>query len=113
MTLTREQILQADDLKRVKVDVPEWGGEVYISVLSAAARDAIEADWAASDGKVEHLRSRVVARTLTDGAGNRLFGDEDIPEVAKKNSAAIDRLFSEAMKINGMSAGSVEDAEKN
>ena len=36
MALTREQILEADDLPTESLDVPEWGGEVLIRALNGA-----------------------------------------------------------------------------
>jgi hypothetical protein len=38
--LNREAILGAVDLKKELVKVPEWGGEVYISMMTGEARDA-------------------------------------------------------------------------
>ena len=35
MSLSRQNILEADDLKRRSVRVPEWGGEVYVRELTA------------------------------------------------------------------------------
>ena len=40
--LTKEQILESDDLKTEVVDVPEWGGEVTIRIMSGTERDAFE-----------------------------------------------------------------------
>jgi len=42
MTLNKEQILRADDLKTEEVDVPEWGGSVRVRVLTGTERDAFE-----------------------------------------------------------------------
>ena len=40
--LTREQILGSDDLKRQTVAVPEWGGDVFVRMLTGGERDAFE-----------------------------------------------------------------------
>ena len=32
--LTRDEILAADDIKTEDVEVPEWGGDVRVSVMS-------------------------------------------------------------------------------
>ena len=37
--LTKDQILAADDLGVLKLTVPEWGGDVYIRVMSVGERD--------------------------------------------------------------------------
>lgn len=36
--LTREQILQSDDLPRETVQVPEWGGEVQVTTQTIVSR---------------------------------------------------------------------------
>ncbi len=41
--LTREQILQSDDLPRETVQVPEWGGEVQVRTMTGTDRDAFVA----------------------------------------------------------------------
>ena len=41
--LTRNEILAVDDLQTQKVDVPEWGGSVYVRGLTGSERDALEA----------------------------------------------------------------------
>ena len=42
MVLSKEQILQADDLKTETVEVPEWGGDVLLRELRGRERDAFE-----------------------------------------------------------------------
>ena len=41
-SLSRDQILKAADLKVEKVDVPEWGGAIYLKVMSVGERDSYE-----------------------------------------------------------------------
>ena len=41
--LNREAILAAEDLPRELVEVPEWGGAVYVRALTGAERDQFEA----------------------------------------------------------------------
>ena len=45
MALTKDQILAADDMGMLKLAVPEWGGDVYIRVMSVGERDASENEW--------------------------------------------------------------------
>jgi hypothetical protein len=42
MTLTAQEILAADDLGLKKVHVKEWGGDIYIRVMSVGERDTYE-----------------------------------------------------------------------
>ena len=40
--LSKAQILSAEDLGRELVEVPEWGGAVYVQAMSGLGRDAYE-----------------------------------------------------------------------
>lgn len=114
--LTKDQILGADDRGTKEVDVPEWGGSVLISAMSAAERDAFEAsmlDKNQQAKKLQNFRARFVARCIVDGDGNRLFSDKDIVELGKKSAAPISRLFDECRELNGMTEADLEEIEGN
>ena len=42
MTLSRDQILEASDLKTQVAEVPVWGGNVIVRTMTGADRDAFE-----------------------------------------------------------------------
>lgn len=119
MALTKDQILEADDLHSVQVEVPEWGGTVFVRSMTGADRDAFETSMVSvnPDGSrspdMRNLRSKLVALTLVDEAGNRLFDVADIPRLALKSSAALERVFEAAQRLNGLGAKAEEDAVKN
>lgn len=119
MNLSKDQILEALDLKSVTVDVPEWGGSVLVRTMTGADRDAFEASMVTTnpDGSrtpdMRNLRAKLVALTLVDDANNRLFEVSDIPRLAMKSSAALERVFEAAQRINGLGAKAEDDAAKN
>lgn len=119
MTLSRDQILEADDLDREQVDVPEWGGPVYVREMTAAERDAFEAEILdrKSDGEVEvdlqNIRARLLVRVLCDEDGDRLFDDADIEPLSRKSGAVMGRLFQVAQKLNGLTAQDIEEIAGN
>ncbi len=120
MSLTKQQILSADDCKKERIDVPEWGGEVYIRVMTGAERDMFEAGLYGSDnyngsGKMnfKNVRAKLATLTLCDESGNRLFTDADMVTLGTKSAAALDRVFSAAQKLNGFTDQDVEDLAKN
>jgi len=119
MMLTREKILSADDLITELVNVPEWGGELYISTLSGAGRDAYEASIIRVDSgnnvtqDFNNMRAKLVARTAVDEEGNRLFSDDDVLDLGKKSAAALDRCFSVASRLNAVSDDDIEALAKN
>ncbi len=119
MALSKDQILEADDLQNQEVDVPEWGGSVYVRSMTGADRDAFEASMVTvnPDGSrtpdMRNLRAKLVALTLVDEAGNRLFEVADIPRLALKSAAALERVFEAAQRLNGLGVKAEEDAVKN
>ncbi len=95
--LTRDEILGAVDLKVVEVAVPEWGGTVRVSMMTGTERDAFEAETVVRKGKrvevnMVNMRARLVARTVVDEKGARVFSDGDVEGLAAKSAAALDRV---------------------
>ena len=119
MTLSRDQILEASDLKSESVEVPEWGGEVLVRTMTGTDRDAFENTMVqiSPDGTrrsdVTNWRAKLVAMTLVDDLGNRLFAGDDIDRLAAKSAAALDRVFTVAQRINGLGGDAQDDAVKN
>lgn len=113
--LTKEQILKANDLKTEKVSVPEWNGEVYVRTMTGTERDAFDQSLVESKDKTNlaNIRARLCALTVVDEKGGRLFDDKDIVDLGKKSSAALDRVFAVAQKLNGIGANNIEELAKN
>ena len=115
--LTRDQILQSDDLPRERVSVPEWGGEVLVRTMTGADRDAFEASLVSRDGgkegRLDNVRARLVALALCDEAGQRIFADADIAALGAKSARALDRVFGVAQRLNGIGADQVEAAKND
>jgi hypothetical protein len=118
MSLTREQILAADDLPRERVAIKSWGGEVYIRSFTGEERDVFEESLLdRSNGDVKrtlaNFRAKLVALCLVNDQGQRLFTAEQAEELGRKNGAILDQLAATAQKLNGLSAGDVENLTKN
>ena len=114
--LTKDQILAAEDLGKELVSVPEWGGHVYVKVMSGAERDAWEASIVGTTGSqrnLQNIRARLVALTACDGGGLRLFSDADVGELGKKSSKALDRVFAVAQKLNALTEDDIKELEGN
>ena len=118
MLLSKEQILSAEDLKSEIVEVPEWGGSVKVRMMTGTERDAFETSIFEVKGKDTErnfvdLRAKLVARTLIDENGERLFTDKDIALLGKKSAKALDRVFQVAQQLNGIGKEAVEELTKN
>lgn len=114
MALTAEQILAADDLGLKKVSVPEWGGDVYIRVMSVGERDTYERMWIGKrDSGIDNFRTQYLARVLCDDKGKLLFSRDQIDALAAKSGAVMGTLFDVAMKHNKMTEEDVVELGKS
>ncbi len=118
MLLTRDAILQADDLVSEVVEVKEWGGSVKVRTLTGAERDAFEQSIVKQRGKdtqmnLRNIRAKLVALTVVDEEGKRLFADSDVGQLGKKSAAALDKIFEVAQRLNGLRQEDVEELSKN
>ena len=116
--LTRDAIFAAQDRAFEDVDVPEWGGMVRIAVITGTDRDAYEASMYEMKGKEiklnrDDMRAKLLARAIVDENLKRIFTDADIRELGKKSSKVIERLFTVAQRLNGMTDENIKELEKN
>jgi hypothetical protein len=114
----KDEILGRADRPVAVVEVPEWGEGAHVRVgsLTAADRDAFEADTIARrrDGRdLENIRARLAVLCIVDEQGNRVFSDDDAPALGQQSAAALGRIFAAATQLNGLSATDVEALTKN
>jgi hypothetical protein len=118
--LNRDLILAADDMKTIDVEVPEWTPEgqevasVRLRTLTGGERDKFESDMIDQRGKsnkmnLVNLRARLVALCAVDESGQRMFGDKEVTLLGSKSASVLDRLFTAAQKLNGMTQQDVEE----
>lgn len=116
--LSREELLAPRTLKREVIEVPELGGTVIVSELSATERDAFEASCIKRKGKktepdLVNLRAKLLAQALRDATGARLFADTDVPAIGQWPASAANPLFEVAMRLSGLNEGDVEELAGN
>lgn len=114
MPLTKEQILAADDMGLLEVSVPEWGGSVFVRVMSVGERDSYENEWMVNKSKgVDNFRSKFLQRVICDAKGELLFTPDEVDRIAKKSARVVTRLWEAAMKHNALTDNDVEELAKN
>lgn len=115
MLLTREAILQAQDLKHEDVDVPEWGGRVRVRMMTGAERDALGAALVTPNKTLDmtQYRIRLLAACLVDEQGAPIFAADELHMLGRKSGVALDRVYRVAERLNDVSAGAVEASEGN
>lgn len=116
--LGKADILAAQDLQYEDVAVPEWGGTVRVRGLTGRERDAFEAGVASARGKdvklnLQNVRARLVALSVVDADGARLFDERDIGALGEKSAQALERVFQAAMRLSGLTPTDVKDLTEN
>ena len=117
MKLTKDQILNADDLPTREVEVPEWGGAVKIRSLSGKERDSFE-DTIQKRKKgqsieLKGLKVLLLSLTIVNENNSSMFTEEDLEKLNAKSARALNRLFDAVTEMNGIGEEAVEELRKN
>lgn len=112
--LSRDQILEVQDLETRDVDVPEWGGTVRVKALTGRERDEFEQSTVETKGNkvkqnMTNFRAKLVAMSVVDESGDRLFTQKDVAYLGIKSAAALQRVFNVAAELCGMTEKDVDD----
>ena len=115
--LNRDDILKVSDIKLELVSVPEWGGEVWVKGMTGAERDKYEAscilegEGLEGTGKIDmtNLRAKLCVMTICNKDKKRIFKEKDIQALSQKSASALQRVFSVAQKLSGMSDEDIEE----
>lgn len=113
--LGKEEIFTTVVLKREKVEIPELGGDVYVSEMTGADSDEWEQSLVGSDGKrnLKNITAKLVVATLVNENGERIFTEDDLPRVAKLPARILNKIAIPADRINGLTGRYLEDVKKN
>lgn len=101
--LSKEQIAQS--AKVVEFECGQLGGTVAIAPLSAAAYLSMQDDFkrAESDPAFKaQFMARLVAASLVDEHGQRMFGEAEIDALQNLKGIAVLELFNKVMEVNGL-----------
>ncbi len=101
--LTKDEILSITDKAVKEIEIPEWGGTVFIRGMTIE-----DVEFCQAQQEDAHSLEKMVIRFLCDADGNALFTEEDIPLMKKKSIQAFRRIVKETTDFN-----SLDTAEKN
>jgi hypothetical protein len=115
--LTAADILNANDEVRRRVDVPEWGGHVWVRSLTGHERDAFENSIIEGRGKnrsvnLKNFRAKLVAAAAISSRGERLFDATQVEALGRKNAGALERVFEVAQELAGLRERDIEEMTK-
>lgn len=118
MILTKDGILAADDLKRELVSVPEWGGDVYVRVITGDELGGFQAMFLEAKGadrseNMSRMIADLCALTLCDETGLRLFATSEMRTLGAKSASALNRVFAVSLRLNGLNKDDVDELAGN
>ncbi len=117
MALSKADILGLNDIEIKEIDVPEWGGSVFIRQLTRGQVDQYfkrrfpKSVSKAGRGMQAQTQSEIelfghdawlVAQAVCDADGKRLFTNSEIGALNDKNADVIGRLAVEIAEFSGM-----------
>jgi hypothetical protein len=112
--LSRQEIIDCNDIESEVVKVPEWNGEVMVQGLNLAEKD-VWTDSIMEDGKASMTgaTAKLCALCIRGEDGEALFTGDDIPALQAKSAAALDRVFQVAQRLSGIGQEEIEETVKN
>ena len=104
--LTREAILNADDIRYMDVEVPEWGDRP-IRIRQMNAHEKLLFGGAAknegdSAGFAAEWYPRIAAWVVVNAKGRREFKDEDMEGLGEKSHEALKTVVEAALEFSGL-----------
>lgn len=128
--LTRDEILNAQDIQTQNVECPEWGGTVCIKMLTAGEADTWrksmlkKTETRGSGGKMvtdyifdseaaTNNEILLITLAVVDDKGAALFTAADVEKLLRKSIAPLKRLARAITEQSKLTAEAVEDAIKN
>jgi len=114
--LTAEDILNANDEVVKPVEVPEWGGRVWIRGLTGSERDLFENSILEGRGRnqsvnLKNFRAKLVVASAVKGEHDtdKLFNDPShVHRLGTKSARALQRVFDMAQELSGLNQQDVE-----
>lgn len=103
------KFLQPPPAKVQAVDMPEWGGKLYVRQLNA--KEVSEHIKVIKDRDGVYTNADLVVRAACNEKGEAVFKADDLERVLAWPMKALGRVAREAFKLS--MSGNVEDTEKN
>lgn len=115
--LTRGEAVDVDDTELLMVEVPEWGGCVYLKGLTGeeSVMYAEQTEKAAKKQEVwKEEMLWLLSRTILDGNKEPLFpGEQGIKDLAKKNGVVLGKLYNLALRLSILGDAELAELVKN
>jgi hypothetical protein len=114
--LDKKNLFERYTPKTEPVTVPGLDVPLTVRGLSAAQRGDLFAKCFDNDGKAlpgVYFAAELIALSVVDQDGNRMFEDSDIQELGGMSGDFIDPLFKAAQRLSGLGKNTKGNAKKN
>ena len=118
--LSKDDILNADDLPMEEMIIPEWGDKkLYVATLNAKEMDEYTSSNVSIDeeGKtvqnMKNFRARLCVLCIRNVNRKQMFDISEAKKLGKKSSSVVNRIFNKAQEINGLGVVAVKKLEEN
>ena len=116
--LSREDIMAIVSVKKESIDMPEWGGSIFVRAMSGAESDILTDlilahEEKTGNNRLPHLKAIMAILTVCDGDGGRMFDMNDMDMLLSKDGGALTKIFEVARRLNGLTPDSEETITKN
>lgn len=108
-------LLQRGQTKRELVDVPAWGGAVYVKGMTGAERDSFEDSLMVTlkngtrEMSIRNFRAKLVARCVVNAEGQHLFRPADIEALGELDATGLEIVLDVARRLSGMTNKDVDE----
>jgi hypothetical protein len=93
--LTKEEILSITDKALKEIEIPEWGGSVFIRGMTLE-----DMEYYQNLGNDSESLEKMIIRFVCDEQGNLLFAEADIPALKQKCIQTFKRIINEIKAFN-------------
>ncbi len=117
MILSKDQIL-AVNAKLEEIEVPEWGGSVFIRPITLAEQAkladlGVKFEKAPVVDRMKNITLRLVQWAVSDADGTPLFDGKDLETLMNKSASGFLRLQDAILRLSGLTEESRKELEKN
>lgn len=117
MTITKEQVLATRPALK-EVEVPEWGGSVWIRPVSLGEQGKLadaghKFEKADPSARLKGTTVKLVIWVVSDESGVPIFSDTDLPALMNQPASVFLRLQDAILELSGLTEASRAELEKN
>lgn len=110
--LTKTRISEFSHVEFKDLEVPEWGGVIRLRRMDVKDRLGLSESIQKHEDSLMFM-VKVVAYTMVDAEGRRIYGDEDLETLLALDLEPIKRIYDASMEFSKLRGEDFEEAVKN